>query len=64
LTKKSKALPSVPPTVGQLIYAAFCEGYNSYATPAVAFNTVQQAWEESEAKQIAAQFMADKGEGK
>lgn len=32
------------------IYEAFVEGWNSYATPACAYNTAAQAWEESSAK--------------
>ena len=32
------------------IKEAFEEGYNSYATPANAFNTVSEAWNESGAK--------------
>jgi hypothetical protein len=36
--------------MAKCIYDAFVEGYNSYATPCVSFNTVQQAWEESDAK--------------
>jgi hypothetical protein len=36
--------------MAKCIYDAFVEGYNSYATPANAYNTVGQAWEESTAK--------------
>lgn len=32
------------------IYDSFVEGYNSYASPANAYNTVSEAWEESSAK--------------
>ena len=31
---------------------AFFEGYESYSTPCNAYNTVEEAWEESEAKEI------------
>ncbi len=31
---------------------AFYEGFNSYSTPCNAYNTVDDAWEKSDAKQI------------
>lgn len=36
--------------MAKAIYDAFVEGYNSYASPANAYNTVSEAWEESSAK--------------
>lgn len=56
--KKALALKPVEPvavelTVAQVIQTAFCEGYNSYSTPCNAFNSLESAWEESEAKRTA-----------
>ena len=55
-----KKKPASPPertpvelTVGQLIKKAFFEGYASYQTPCAPFNTVEAAWDDSEAKRIA-----------
>ncbi len=31
---------------------AFFEGYASYSTPCAPFNSVEEAWEESEAKDV------------
>lgn len=31
---------------------AFYEGWNSYSTPASAYNSAEEAWEESEAKKF------------
>lgn len=36
----------------QRIKDAFVEGWHSYATPASAYNSPEEAWEESEAKRI------------
>jgi len=36
----------------RLMKEAFFEGYSSFATPACAYNTVEEAWEESDAKKV------------
>jgi hypothetical protein len=38
--------------VATLIKDAFEEGYSSYATQAAAFNSVSEAWAESESKKV------------
>ena len=40
-------------TIASLIFDAFVEGYNAYSTPSNAYNTVEGAWEESTAREIA-----------
>jgi hypothetical protein len=58
MAKKKKQAPpterkAVELTVGQLIKKAFFEGYASYQTPCSPFNSVEAAWDDSEAKRIA-----------
>ena len=43
----------------RLIREAFDEGYHSYVTPACAYNTVESAWDESQAKQIHDNLLED-----
>lgn len=38
--------------IKKAIKAAFEEGYASYATPCAAYNSVEEAWNESEAKDV------------
>lgn len=47
--ERMKCLPGV---LLQRIKDAFFEGWDSYASPASAYNTPGEAWEESEAKQV------------
>lgn len=39
-------------TICNKIKQAFKEGYNSYETPSLAYNTIESAWENSDAKKI------------
>lgn len=37
--------------IAETIKTSFFEGYNSYATQACAFNTAEEAWDESDSKE-------------
>lgn len=49
--------------IARALYEAFCEGYNSYETPANAYNTIEDAWDKSDAKKLAKSLVEAKGDG-